>query len=206
MPQTPQSATYIIAWTHIGNRKYSLKAIYLKRGPWLGTVPIGVPTLRTNEVVLHGRTSALHPTPKFKRTHHPGSCVIRLEIAGPLDQCNTTWEPAQIAFDLVDDMTTDPVVTVTVDTPAGVLKLMAEPERVGRTLVLHGLHLQDLSPNAIGPANLIVLAHVVMQRMDVDELVVEGGLRTTGANPGRRPRVLRFSRRIRAAADRPPSP
>jgi hypothetical protein len=116
------------------------------------------------------------------------------------------WEPAQITFDLVDDMTTDPVVTVTVHTPAGVLKLMAEPERVGRTLVLHGLHLQDLSPNAIGAANLIVLAHVVMQRMDIDELIVEGGLRTTGANPGRRPRVLRFSRRVRAAADRPPPP
>jgi hypothetical protein len=134
------------------------------------------------------------------------SCVVRLEIPGPLDQYNVMWEPAQITFDLVDDMTTDPVVTVTVRTPAGVLKLMAEPERVGRTLVLHGLHLQDLSPNAIGAANLIVLAHVVMQRMDIDELVVEGGLRTTGANPGRRPRVLRFSRRVRAAADRPPPP
>lgn len=44
------------------------------------------------------------------------------------------WDPAQVAFDLVDDLTTDPVVTVTVSTPAGVLKLMAEPERVGRTL------------------------------------------------------------------------
>jgi hypothetical protein len=114
------------------------------------------------------------------------------------------WDPAQIAFDLVEDMTADPVVTVNVSTPAGVLKVMAEPERVGRTLVLHGLHMQDLVPNVVGAANLIVLADVVMQRMDVDELVVEGGLRTTGANPGRRPRVLRFTRRVRSAPGREP--
>ena len=103
------------------------------------------------------------------------------------------WDATQITFDLVDDMTTDPVVTVAITTPVGVLKLMAEPERVGRTLILHGLHMQDLVPNAIGVANLMVLADMAMERIDVDGLVIEGAIRTTGANPGRRPRVLRFT-------------
>jgi hypothetical protein len=57
-------------------------------------------------------------------------------------------------------------VTVNVATPAGMMKLMAEPERIGRTLVLHGVHMQDLMPNAVGVANLFVLADVVMQRME----------------------------------------
>lgn len=119
-----------------------------------------------------------------------------------MDQYIRMWDPAQITFDLVDDVTADPVVTVAVTTPAGVMKFIAEPERVGRTLILHGLHVQDLTPNAVGMANLMVLAGVVMEGMDVDGLVIEGGLRTTGVNPGRRPRVFRFSRRVRAAAVR----
>jgi hypothetical protein len=122
-----------------------------------------------------------------------------------MDHLIAMWDPAQVTFDLVDDMTTDPVVTVTVSMPAGVLKLMAEPERVGRTLILHGLHMQDLVPNAVGAANLMVLVDVVMERMDVDGLIVEGGLRTTGANPGRRPRVLRFTRRICPAPGHKPA-
>ena len=110
------------------------------------------------------------------------------------------WDAADIGFDMVDDLSADPVVTVFVSTPVGTLKVMAEPEKRGRTLVLHGLHMQDLEPNRIGAANLMVIARVVMEGMDVDGLVIEGGLRTTGANPGRRSRILRFARRIRPAA------
>jgi hypothetical protein len=114
------------------------------------------------------------------------------------------WTSAQIAFDLVEELTADPVVTVNVATPAGVMKLMGELERIGRTLVLHGRHMQHPAPNVVGAANLIVLADVAMQRMHFDELIVAGGLRTTGSNPGSRPRVLRFTRRVRSAPGREP--
>ena len=110
------------------------------------------------------------------------------------------WAVADISFEIVDDMTYDPVVTLSVETPAGVLKFMAEPIQQGNTLILQGTHVQGLSPNAIGAGNLMVMAQAVMERMELDGLVVEGALRTTGANPGHRPRVLRFARRLRAAA------
>ena len=110
------------------------------------------------------------------------------------------WGTADISFDFIDDMTADPVVTALVSTPGGLLKFMAEPEVQGTTLVLRGMHAQDAQANAIGPGNLLVLAQALMERMGFDALVIEGAVRTSGANPGRRPRALRFTRHVRAAA------
>ncbi|HJS87971.1 MAG TPA: hypothetical protein VJ779_21165 [Acetobacteraceae bacterium] len=101
---------------------------------------------------------------------------------------------------MIDDLTSDPVVTIGVETPIGRLGFMAEPEMVGAILILRRLHVQGASANRISAANLMVLAQTVMERMDLDGLVVEGALRTTGANPGRRPSILRFSRRLRPAS------
>jgi hypothetical protein len=102
------------------------------------------------------------------------SILAIFEMTGSMNQCIAMWDPTQITFDLVDDVTADPVMTVTVFTPAGALKFIAEPERVGRTLVLRGRHVQDLAPDAVGVANLMVLAGGVMERMDVDRRVVAG--------------------------------
>src|SRR3984885_4365666 len=99
-------------------------------------------------------------------------------------------------------MTSDPVVTVLVLTPDGKLKFMADPEQQGTTLILHGTHVQDGHANAIGAGKLMALAQALMERMDYDAPVVEGAVRTTGANPGRRQAPMRFTRRVRA----PPKP
>lgn len=112
------------------------------------------------------------------------------------------WNTEDITFEIIDDLTSDPVVTVWVSTPDGTLKFMAEPEQQGMTMILHRTHVQDANANAIGHGNLMVLARALMERMDFDGLVVKGALRTTGANPGRRPHPLRFTRRIRP----PPTP
>jgi hypothetical protein len=122
-----------------------------------------------------------------------------LENGGSLDHQYWVWDPAGISFEIIDDMTSDPVVTVVVSTPGGTLRFMAEPEMSGSTLILRGVHVQDAWANAVGAGNLKVLARTVMERMDLDGLVVEGALRTTGASPGRRPGVLRFSRYVRPA-------
>jgi hypothetical protein len=82
-------------------------------------------------------------------------------------------------------------------TPHGGFRFMAEPEIVGSTLIVRGLHIQDARANAFGAANLQVLAQVVMERMGIDGIVVEGAIRTSGANPGRRPRAIRFTRHVR---------
>ena len=109
------------------------------------------------------------------------------------------WSSEDISFEIVDDMTSDPVVTVVVSTPDGTLKFMAEPEAQGSTLVLHGTHAQDAYANGVGAGNLLVLAQALMERMGFDGLVVDGAVRTTGAKPGHRPRALRFARRVRPA-------
>jgi hypothetical protein len=75
----------------------------------------------------------------------------------------------------------------------------AELELRGTTMVLKGMHVQDLRPKVVGAANLAVIARMVMERMDLDGLVIKGAVRSPGANPGRRPRDIRFSRRVRAA-------
>ena len=109
------------------------------------------------------------------------------------------WVADDISFEIVDDMTDDPVLTLRVLTPAGQLTFMGEPVIEGRVMVAKAVHVQDGTPNSVGAGSLLVLARVLMERMELDEFVVEGALRTTGANPGRRPRAFRFSRRVRSA-------
>ncbi len=109
------------------------------------------------------------------------------------------WGVDDIAFEFVDDLTDDPVVTIRVLTPVGTLMFMAVPVISGTTMILRGLHVQDSVPNAVGPRNLMMVARAVMEGMELDGLVIEGALRSTGANPGHRPRDIRFARRVRVA-------
>ena len=108
------------------------------------------------------------------------------------------WNPAHITFDIVNEMSAGSIVTIAVTTPIGVLKVMAEAAMTGRTLILDQVHVQDGWPNAVGWINLRLIAGRVMEGLDLDGLVIKGAIRTTGANPGRRPRVIRFTRRVRA--------
>jgi hypothetical protein len=107
------------------------------------------------------------------------------------------WRRDQIRFDLAEDATDHPVTTLTVDTPAGRLIVMATCLQSRRSMTLLGLHAhgETVGANAIGAANLAVIARAFMELMDLDELVVAGGTRTTGANPSRIPRRIRFARR-----------
>jgi hypothetical protein len=97
------------------------------------------------------------------------------------------------------------VVTGDIETPAGRLRVMAELEERGRTLILHGLHVEtDLKVNSVGIPNLRALAQHGMDRIDYDELIIEGAIRTTGAGHGRLPGRLRFTRRdVPAPRDEP---
>lgn len=110
------------------------------------------------------------------------------------------WAVEDVSFELVDEMTDDPIVTLLVLTPAGRLTVTAEPIVQGTSLRLQGTHVQDTRANTIGAGNLLVIAQALMERMGFDGLIVEGAIRTTGANPGHRPRILRFARRVRAAS------
>jgi hypothetical protein len=111
------------------------------------------------------------------------------------------WARADIEFDDIDyDATDHPVVTIRLATPVGPVELMAEVAAVAGSLRLRRLHIQsNVAPNAIGRANWRLVATMVMERMEYDEIIVEGAVRTTGASPGRRPHPIRFTRRVRAA-------
>ena len=103
------------------------------------------------------------------------------------------WAADQLSFEIVTDETDDPVVTIAISTPAGVLKVMAEVEERGTVLLLKGTHVQADAVNKIGISNLRLIALVVLERLGYDAIEIEGALRTTGASPGRNPRRLRFT-------------
>jgi hypothetical protein len=109
------------------------------------------------------------------------------------------WRTEDVSFVLIDDQTSDPVVTVEITVPGGRLSAMAEPTVVEGTLILRAFHMhgEGIGAERVGTGNLLALAGVVLEGMGFDELVVEGADRTTGAKPGRRPRPLRFTRRVR---------
>ena len=113
------------------------------------------------------------------------------------------WAIEDIDFTLVNDFSADPIATLEFRTPAGVVLVMGEPRRVERTLFVTALHIQGLyiGANSVGTANLRAMAEKVM---DYDAIVVQGAARTSGANPSRRPGLLRFARRRGPAAGSSP--
>lgn len=106
------------------------------------------------------------------------------------------WTVSDIRIVVDDDLSDDPIVTAEISTPAGRLKLMADVDIVGRRLRLKGLHMHGdgFGPSEFGAGNLRRLTEAVMERLDCDEIIVEGAARTSGANPGRAP-ALHFRRR-----------
>ena len=110
------------------------------------------------------------------------------------------WSGDDIAIEVDDPGTEDPVMTARIVTPAGVLDVMAEPSQQGRCLVLERLHMHgvDVGPGEFGARSLLALVQAVMERMDLDEIVIRGAVRTSGANPGRRPGERRFTRKAQA--------
>jgi hypothetical protein len=106
------------------------------------------------------------------------------------------WQVADIGFEPIEDGTDDPVMTLRIRVPGGAILVMAEVALAGRVLWARRLHIhgEGLAANEVGPANLRVVARRLLEELDLDELVVEGAHRTTGAGPGRRPRLLRLSR------------
>ncbi|WP_187830075.1 hypothetical protein [Siccirubricoccus phaeus] len=111
------------------------------------------------------------------------------------------WTIREIEVELVASETEHPIATLLVATPADRLRLMGVPEWIGRRITLRRAHIQadhGFGPNSLGPAGMRHLALLVMEVLDVDELVLVGEIRTTGAGPGHRPRPYRFTRALPA--------
>jgi hypothetical protein len=90
------------------------------------------------------------------------------------------------------------VAVARITTDLGVPLVLAELELIERVLLLHGLHIQggNVRINELGVVGIRRIMRDAMENLDVDEIIIEGAARTTGANPGRRPRRLRFTRPV----------
>ena len=92
------------------------------------------------------------------------------------------------------------VVFARIETPVGALLVVTKVEFAGSALILRELHVQgeDVEINQLRATGIRRIVRDVMETLDVDELIIEGAIRTSGAGPGRRPRRLRFCRTVSA--------
>jgi hypothetical protein len=110
-------------------------------------------------------------------------------------------------IEIVRELSDHAIATARIETSVGILVVMAEVLVDGRRLILHGLHLhgENVGANELGVGGLRRVVREVMEELNVDEIVIGGSVRTTGAGPGRAPRELRFARNVlpakRAAHD-----
>lgn len=110
------------------------------------------------------------------------------------------WTAADIKIVILDDATEATVATARIITPAGSLLIMFEqPELRGHCLVLRECHMhgEDVGPKAFGHTQIYWLARAAMELLDVEQIQIEGAIRTSGRNPGHRPRAVRFTRKVR---------
>jgi hypothetical protein len=73
----------------------------------------------------------------------------------------------------------------------------------GRRLELTKLHLHGAGPNTFGPQALRAAVEALMVELDVDEVIIEGGSRVTGAATGRAGTGPRTPRRLHFLRERP---
>jgi hypothetical protein len=110
-----------------------------------------------------------------------------------------TSEPP-FGFELVEEMCVEELVTLRVTTAMGPVLFIGNVLEWRTRLVVERVHVQGLKANILGAHRLMVMAQQAMEWLDVDEIVLQGGLRTSGAQEGRFPAKLNFRRRrLRAA-------
>jgi hypothetical protein len=105
-----------------------------------------------------------------------------------------------MTIEIIRDQSDENIVVARIATGVGTILVMAEVDLRDGVLTLSGVHVQgdDVKANEIGVAGLRRIVREVMEELGVDEIVIVGSVRTTGANPGRAPRPLGFARKVPA--------
>lgn len=99
-----------------------------------------------------------------------------------------------LEFFIVADQSEDPHYVAVAQTNRGRLETLSEVILDERTLELKGLHIGGDPKVEWGWADLRKLARLIAENLDVDEIIVTGGVQTTGGNPGRQPKQWRIRR------------
>jgi hypothetical protein len=103
------------------------------------------------------------------------------------------WDADQIVVEI--DLADHPVMIVRITVPVGVIEVIGRFSRIERILHVDGAHVQGLAPGALGRVGLNAIGRKLLEEADVDQIVIQGGARTTGQNKGKVPRAIRFPRR-----------
>ena len=100
------------------------------------------------------------------------------------------WVDAEIKIEIGE--VDHPVAIITIMTPIGTLELIGAASLSGRTLRIDGAHVQGLTPGTLGRAGLNAIGRKLLKEADVDQIIIQGGARTTGRRKGKAPRTIRF--------------
>jgi hypothetical protein len=107
------------------------------------------------------------------------------------------WATDQISIEIED--ADHPVAVVVIATPAGTLSLIGGISIIGRVMRIDRAHVEGLEMGALGRAGLNAIGRKLLEVADVDEIIIQGGTRTTGRAQGKVPRPIRFPRPSRPA-------
>jgi hypothetical protein len=97
----------------------------------------------------------------------------------------------------IDDVE-HPVAVLVITTPVGAMSLVGSISIVGRVMRIDRAHVEGLKLGALGRAGLNAIGRKLLELADVDQIIIQGGTRTTGRTKGKVPRPIRFSSQTRA--------
>lgn len=84
------------------------------------------------------------------------------------------------------------VMLVEVHTPVGTMSILGNVTLVGRVLYVGRAHVDGVAPGSLGRRGLNSIGRKLLEEADADQIIIEGGTRTTGRCKGRAPRTIRF--------------
>jgi hypothetical protein len=105
------------------------------------------------------------------------------------------WKSDQISVE-IDDVE-HPVAVLAITTPVGTLRLIGSISIVERIMRIDRAHVEGLKMGSLGRTGLNAIGRKLLEVADVDEIVIQGGTRTTGRSNGKVPRPIRFPRQAR---------
>jgi hypothetical protein len=102
------------------------------------------------------------------------------------------WPANEISVQI--DNVEHPVAVLVITTPARTLSLIGSISIVGRVMRIDRAHIEGLKVGALGRAGLNAIGRKLLELADVDQIIIQGGTRTTGRTKGKVPRPIRFPR------------
>jgi len=103
------------------------------------------------------------------------------------------WTSAQLSMEL--DLVVGTEVILHVMTPVGLVKILGTVNLTGTLLELYGVHVDGPGPGCLKMNGVYAIAQKIMEELDVQEILAQGGTRTSGRRLGKVPRQFRFVRR-----------